>query len=49
MSPLSYVGAAYAIVWSLIFIYAWRLTATSRKLSEKLEELERGADSKPSS
>jgi CcmD family protein len=43
MTPLAYVGAAYAVVWILIFVYAWRLTSASRKLAEKLEELERDA------
>jgi CcmD family protein len=41
MTALGYVGAAYAVVWLLIFLYAWRLTARSRRLAAKLEELER--------
>lgn len=41
MTPLVYVGAAYAAVWVLIFLYVWRLTSMSRKLSERVEELER--------
>jgi len=41
MNPLAYVGAAYAVIWILIFAYVWRLTTRSRKLTEKLEEIER--------
>ena len=41
MSPLAYVGAAYAVVWVLVFAYAWRLTAISRRLVDRVEELER--------
>jgi len=41
MNPLAYVGAAYAVIWALILAYVWRLTARSRKLEEKLGELER--------
>ena len=43
MSPLGYVGTAYALVWIAIFLYVWRLTATSRRLAEKLDKLEQGA------
>jgi CcmD family protein len=35
------VGAAYAAVWILLFLYLWRLTSMSRKLAERIEELER--------
>ena len=44
-SGLGYVGAAYAVVWAFIFMYALRLTFMSRKLAIKLEELERGTSS----
>jgi len=43
MSPLGYVGTAYAAVWIVIFVYAWRLTAASRNIERKLEQLERDA------
>lgn len=49
MSALGYVGAAYAAVWVLIFLYVWRLTSKSRKLAEKVELLEREAASRPRS
>jgi CcmD family protein len=41
MSSLGYVGIAYAAVWLLIFFYVWRLTAQSRRLADRVEELER--------
>ena len=41
MSALGYVGAAYACIWILLFVYVWRLTASTKKLERKLEELER--------
>lgn len=40
MTPLGYVGLAYAAVWVMIFGYAWRLTALSRHLERRLEALE---------
>ena len=43
MTPLGYVGLAYAAVWLVIFAYAWRLTAVSKRLEQKLNELERDA------
>ncbi len=46
MSSLTYVGAAYAVIWILIFTYAWRLTSASHKLAERIEELEREAASR---
>ena len=41
MTPLGYVGVAYAAVWIIIFVYVWRLTALSRRIEQKLEALER--------
>jgi CcmD family protein len=41
MTPIAYVGAAYAAVWILLFAYVWRLTAASQKLADRVEELER--------
>ena len=46
MSPLAYVGAAYACLWVLLLVYAWRLTATVRRLAEKVESLERSASAR---
>jgi CcmD family protein len=42
MSPLAYVGAAYFCLWILLLAYAWRLTATARRLADKVDALERG-------
>jgi len=44
---LPYVGAAYAAFFVLIFLYAWRLTSATRRLSERVEELERENRSAP--
>jgi CcmD family protein len=41
MNPLLYVGAAYAAVWVLLFFYVWRLTSMSRRLADRVTELER--------
>lgn len=41
MNALSYVGAAYAVVWILLLLYLWRLTNMARKLAQRVEELER--------
>ena len=41
MTPIAYVGAAYAGVWILLFLYMWRLTSASQKLADRVEELER--------
>ena len=43
MTPLGYVGAAYAAVWIILFFYAWRLTAMSHRIEQKLDALERAA------
>jgi len=45
MNPLAYVGAAYACIWLLLLVYAWRLTRTARQLTERLDALERRASS----
>ena len=43
MSPLAYVGAAYVCLWIFLLVYAWRLTATARRLADKVEALEHGS------
>lgn len=43
MNPLAYVGAAYACIWLLLLVYAWRLTRAARQLTERLDALERRA------
>jgi len=46
MSPLAYVGAAYACLWVLLLAYAWRLTATVRRLADKIDSLERSSNAR---
>ncbi len=41
MSPLAYVGVAYASIWILLLAYAWRLTRTARDLGDRLDAIER--------
>jgi CcmD family protein len=41
MTPLAYVGLAYAAVWVALFLYVWRLTSRSQRLVERIEVLER--------
>jgi CcmD family protein len=43
LRQLHHVGAAYAVIFALILLYAWRLAATTKRLSERVEELERDA------
>jgi CcmD family protein len=47
MTPLAYVGCAYAAVWIALFLYVWRLTTMSQKLAERIEELEREVGARP--
>ena len=41
LRQLNHVGAAYALIFVLLFVYAWRATSATRKLSERVDELER--------
>jgi CcmD family protein len=41
MTPIQYVGLAYAMVFLLFFGYALRLTRNSKELEKKLDQLER--------
>lgn len=41
LRQLHHVGAAYALIFVLIFAYAWRTMAATRRLSERVDELER--------
>ena len=38
---LQHVGAAYGLVFVLLFAFAWRATQATRRLSERVDELER--------
>lgn len=41
MRALQHVGAAYALIFVLVAAYAWRATAATRRLAERVDELER--------
>jgi len=43
---LLHVGAAYGVIFVLLFFYAWRLTSLTRRLSERVDELEHEAGGK---
>lgn len=43
---LMHVGAAYGVIFALLLLYAWRLTSTTRRLSERVDELERESGAK---
>ena len=38
---LQHVGAAYAVIFLLVFAFAWRATTSTRRLAERVDELER--------
>jgi len=41
MRQLQHVGAAYGLIFVLVFVFAWRASAATRRLSERVDELER--------
>lgn len=41
MRQLQHVGAAYALIFVLVFVFAWRASAATRRLTERVDELER--------
>ena len=41
LRQLQHVGAAYAVIFVLLFFYAWRTSSTTKRLAERVEELER--------
>ena len=44
MTNLSYLFAAYAVVWIALFVYLLRLERRSRDLEEEVRELRRLVD-----
>lgn len=40
LKQLHHVGAAYGLIFVLLFVYAWRATTATKKLAERLDELE---------
>ncbi|MFN2376753.1 MAG: hypothetical protein ABR538_09460 [Candidatus Binatia bacterium] len=41
LRQLQHVGAAYGLIFLLIFVFAWKATSATRRLSERVDELER--------
>jgi di/tricarboxylate transporter len=41
LRQLHHVGAAYGLIFLLLFAFAWRSTQATRRLSERVDELER--------
>lgn len=41
LRQLQHVGAAYGLIFVLLFAFAWRATSASRRLAERVDELER--------
>ncbi len=41
MRQLQHVGAAYGFIFVLVFVFVWRASAATRRLSERVDELER--------
>lgn len=40
---LEHVGAAYLLIFVLVFVFAWRVSASTKRLTERVDELERGS------
>jgi hypothetical protein len=38
---LQHVGAAYGFIFLLLFAFAWRTSAATKRLGERLDEIER--------
>lgn len=41
LRQLQHVGAAYGLIFVLIFVFAWKATSATRRLAERVGELER--------
>lgn len=41
LRQLQHVGAAYGLIFVLIFVFAWKATSATRRLAERVDELER--------
>jgi hypothetical protein len=40
---LEHVGAAYLLIFVLVFVFAWRVSASTKRLTERVDELERSS------
>ena len=47
LRQLHHVGWAYGLIFALVFAYAWRTAAATRKLRERVDELERDSQRLP--
>ena len=41
MRQLQHVGAAYGLIFVLLLVFAWRASSATKRLSERIDELER--------
>jgi hypothetical protein len=42
LRQLQHVGAAYLLIFALLFVFAWRATAATKALAGRIDALERG-------
>jgi hypothetical protein len=40
LRQLQHVGAAYGLIFVLLFVFAWRATTATRRLAERVDALE---------
>ena len=43
---MQHVGMAYGLIFVLVAAYAWRATSATRRLAERVEDLERSSASR---
>lgn len=43
---MQHVGMAYGLIFVLVLAFAWRATAATRRLSERVDDLERTSSSR---
>lgn len=41
LKQLQHVGAAYGVIFVLLFAFAWRATSATRRLADRVADLER--------
>lgn len=46
MRAMQHVGMAYGLIFVLVAAYAWRATSATRRLAERVEDLERSSASR---
>ena len=40
MNNLQFLGAAFLVVWTLVLLYAWRVSLRCRELERRIADLE---------